>query len=119
MTALASLLTGRRVKPYLSMTGETTLSGLVLPVGGIKEKVLAAKRAGVKEVILPRENEVNVKDDLKSEQLGDLKIHYVRSVEEVLDLALLEARPRARERKAASAPKAEPEGVLAGPPAAS
>ncbi len=119
VTALASLLTGRRVKPYLSMTGETTLSGLVLPVGGIKEKVLAAKRAGVKEVILPRENEVNVKDDLKSEQLGDLKIHYVRSVEEVLDLALLEARPRARERKAASAPKAEPEGVLAGPPAAS
>jgi hypothetical protein len=70
------------------MTGETTLSGLVLPVGGIKEKVLAARRAGVKDVILPAENEVHVKEDLKAEQLGDLKLHYVGTIQQVIDIAL-------------------------------
>ena len=67
--ALLSMLTGRCVKPNLAMTGEITLSGNVLPVGGIKEKVLAAKRAGVTQVILPAENKMNVKEDLTPEQL--------------------------------------------------
>ena len=86
--ALLSMLTDRRVRPNLAMTGEITLTGQVLPVGGIKEKVLAAKRGGVREVILPFENEVNVREDLKSEQIGDIQIHYVKSMEEVVDLAL-------------------------------
>jgi len=86
--ALLSMLTDRRVRQALAMTGEITLTGQVLPVGGIKEKVLAAKRSGVREVILPYENEVNVREDLKSEQIDDMKVHYVKSMEEVVDLAL-------------------------------
>ena len=86
--ALLSMLTDRRVRPNLAMTGEITLTGQVLPVGGIKEKVLAAKRSGVTEVILPFENEVNVLEDLKSEQIGEMKLHYVKAMEEVVDLAL-------------------------------
>jgi ATP-dependent Lon protease len=70
------------------MTGEITLTGQVLPIGGVKEKVLAAKRSGVREVILPIENEVNVKEDLKSEQVGEMQLHYVKSMEEVVELAL-------------------------------
>jgi ATP-dependent Lon protease len=87
-TALLSMLTDRKVRTNLAMTGEITLTGQVLPIGGIKEKVLAAKRGGVREVIVPFENEVNVREDLKSEQIGDIKIHYVRAMEEVVDLAL-------------------------------
>jgi ATP-dependent Lon protease len=60
----------------------------VLPVGGIKEKVLAAKRSGVRELILPFENEVDVREDLKSEQIGEIQIHYVKEMEQVVDLAL-------------------------------
>jgi ATP-dependent Lon protease len=86
-TALLSALTGKRVREGLAMTGEITLAGLVLPVGGIKEKVLAAKRSGVTAVILPAENEVNVREDLKAEQLGDMKIYYVRAMDEVIRLA--------------------------------
>jgi len=86
--ALLSMLTNRRVRPNLAMTGEITLIGQVLPVGGIKEKVLAAKRSGVREVILPFENEVDVREDLKTEQIGDMKVHYVKTMEEVADLAL-------------------------------
>jgi ATP-dependent Lon protease len=86
--ALLSMLTDRRVRPNLAMTGEITLTGQVLPVGGIKEKVLAAKRSGVREVIMPFENEVNVREDLKSEQIGEMKIHFVKAMEEVVDLAL-------------------------------
>jgi ATP-dependent Lon protease len=82
------------------MTGEITLSGRVLPVGGIKEKVLAARRAGIREVILPRQNEKNVKEDLTEELRRDLTIHYVQAVDEVLLLALLPA-PTAGGRKAA------------------
>ena len=89
-SALLSMLTERRVRPNLAMTGEITLTGQVLPVGGIKEKVLAAKRSGVTEVILPYENEVNVREDLKSEQLGEMKVHYVKAMEEVVPLALEE-----------------------------
>jgi ATP-dependent Lon protease len=87
-SALLSMLTERRVKQNLAMTGEITLTGQVLPVGGIKEKVLAAKRSGVREVILPFENEVDVREDLKSEQIGEMKIDYVKNMEEVVDLAL-------------------------------
>jgi ATP-dependent Lon protease len=68
-SALLSMLTDRCVRPNLAMTGEITLTGQVLPVGGIKEKVLAANRSGVRELILPFENEVNVREDLKSEQI--------------------------------------------------
>jgi ATP-dependent Lon protease len=92
--ALLSMLTERRIRPNVAMTGEITLTGLVLPIGGVKEKVLAAKRSGVREVILPFENEVNVNEDLKSEQIGDIELHYVRTVEEVMEIAL-EPRPDA------------------------
>ncbi len=87
-TALLSMLTDRLVKPNVAMTGEITLTGQVLPIGGVKEKVLAAKRSGIREVILPVENEVNVKEDLKSEQIGEIQIHYVKSMEQVVELAL-------------------------------
>jgi ATP-dependent Lon protease len=87
-TALLSMLLDRPVRPQLAMTGEITLTGQVLPIGGVKEKVLAAKRSGVTEVILPFENEVNVREDLKSEQIGDIKMHFVKSMDEVAELAL-------------------------------
>ena len=88
VTALVSLLTGKQVRPLTAMTGEITLSGNVLPVGGIKEKVLAAKRAGVHDVILPAENKTNVEEDLTPEQLVGLTTHYVKTVDEVLAFAL-------------------------------
>ena len=87
-TALVSLLTERPVRPLTAMTGEITLSGNVLPVGGIKEKVLAAKRAGVRDVILPAENKTNVEEDLTAEQLENLTVHYVKTIDEALNLAL-------------------------------
>jgi ATP-dependent Lon protease len=86
--ALASELTGRPVRGDIAMTGEITLSGRVLPVGGIKEKVLAARRVGIREVILPRQNEKHVNEDLTEELRRDLTVHYVQSVDEVLLLAL-------------------------------
>jgi len=88
VTSLVSLLTGRRVREGLAMTGEMTLSGVVLPIGGVKEKVLGAKRAGIKEVLLPADNEPNAVADLTPEILGDLKITYVRTLDEVLEHAL-------------------------------
>jgi len=88
VTALASELTGRAVRGDVAMTGEITLSGRVLPVGGIKEKVLAARRHGITEVILPRQNEKNIKEDLTDELRRELTIHYVSHIEEVLALAL-------------------------------
>ena len=87
-TALVSLLTARAVRPLTAMTGEITLSGNVLPIGGVKEKVLAAKRAGVMHVILPAENRTNVEEDLTPEQLENVDIHYVKTIDEVLTLAL-------------------------------
>ena len=109
VTALVSLITDRRVKPRVAMTGETTLSGLVLPVGGIKEKVLAAKRAGVTDIVMPRENEVQVREDLKSEQLGSLKIHYVDSIEQVIELVI----EKPKTAKAASKSRAKKRRPLA------
>src|SRR5208282_134093 len=88
VTALVSLLTGKQVRPLTAMTGEITLSGNVLPVGGIKEKVLAAKRAGVHDVIMPAENKTNVEEDLTPEQLTGLTAHYVKTIDEVLEFAL-------------------------------
>jgi len=89
VTALASELTGRRARGDLAMTGEITLSGRVLPVGGIKEKVLAARRHGITEVILPRQNEKNIKEDLTEDLRRELTIHYVAHIEEVLAIALI------------------------------
>src|SRR2546422_1665751 len=88
VTALVSLLSARPIKNRLAMTGEMTLSGIVLPIGGVKEKVLGAKRAGIKEVLLPADNEPNVVADLPADILGDMKITYVRTLDEVLEHAL-------------------------------
>ena len=88
VTALVSLLTDRPVRPLTAMTGEITLSGNVLPIGGVKEKTLAAKRAGVQDIILPEENRQNVLEDLTPEQLQGLTLHYVKSIPELLEIAL-------------------------------
>lgn len=89
MTALASAFTGRKVKPYLAMTGEITLRGQVLPVGGIKEKVLAAKRAGMREILMSVQNEKDVKE-IDSEFIKGLEFHYVKTMNQVLDQALVD-----------------------------
>ena len=88
VTALASELSGRPVRGDVAMTGEITLSGKVLPIGGVKEKVLAARRLGIFEVILPKQNEKNVNEDLSPELRKELKVHYVDTVDEVLAIAL-------------------------------
>ena len=98
VTAMVSELTRRPVRNDMSMTGEITLQGKVLPVGGIKEKVLAAKRAGIKEVILPKQNEKNVKEDLGEELMKGLTIHLVNTIDEVLLLALVHETDRPRKR---------------------
>ncbi|MCB0516747.1 MAG: endopeptidase La [Chitinophagales bacterium] len=87
-SALASLILERNIKPYLAMTGEITLRGKVLPVGGIKEKLLAAKRAGIKEIVLCEANRKNV-EEIKSEYLANVQIHYIHSMEDVLKIALV------------------------------
>ena len=87
LTTLMSLFSGRRVKPYLAMTGEITLRGKVLPVGGIKEKILAAKRAGIKEIILCKENQKHV-DQINERYLKGLSFHYVDRMEQVLEIAV-------------------------------
>ncbi len=92
VTALVSLLTDRPVRPLTAMTGEITLSGNVLPIGGIKEKTLAAKRAGVTDIILPAENKQNVEEDLTPEQLQGLTMHYVKTIDELLSIALPSSR---------------------------
>lgn len=91
LTALASLLTGRTVKPRLAMTGELTLSGQVLPVGGIKEKVLAAHRAGVRTVLLPEDNRKDYLEEIPEDIRNDLEVHFVRDAAQVLRLALEKA----------------------------
>ena len=87
MSAIASIFTQRKVKGDIALTGEITLRGMVLPVGGIKEKVLAAKRAGIKEVLLPEKNEKDV-SEIEKEVIGDLKVQYVDRMEPVLDILL-------------------------------
>ncbi len=96
VTALVSLLSDRPVRPLTAMTGEITLSGNVLPIGGIKEKALAAKRSGVTDIILPAENKQNVEEDLTPEQLQGLTMHYVKTIEELLDIALPTSRAEVR-----------------------
>jgi ATP-dependent Lon protease len=88
MSSIASAITGKRVKPYLAMTGEITLRGQVLPVGGIKEKILAAKRAGLKEIILCWQNEKDIQE-IDSSFIKGLKFHYVKTMQQVFDLALV------------------------------
>ncbi len=88
LTALTSAFTGRKVKPYLAMTGEITLRGQVLPVGGIKEKILAAKRSGMKEIIMCWQNEKDV-NEIDQTFIKGLKFHYVKNMQQVLDLALV------------------------------
>ena len=102
LTAIASLLTGRNVKPRLAMTGEITLSGQVLPVGGIKEKVLAAHRAGVQTLLLPEDNEKDYMEDVPTEIRDQLKVHFVKNASQVLRLALEPAGKKAE----APAPRA-------------
>ncbi|MBZ5856681.1 endopeptidase La [Flavihumibacter profundi] len=88
LTALTSAFTGRKVKPYLAMTGEITLRGQVLPVGGIKEKVLAAKRAGLKEIVLCWQNEKDVAE-IDTTFIKGVTFHYVKTMQQVLDLSLI------------------------------
>ena len=101
-TAMASVLTGRPVRGDVAMTGEITLSGRVLPIGGIKEKVLAARRAGISDLIVPRQNAKNVNEDLTPEVRKELTIHLVSSIDEVLALALQPASSDVRPVKKAT-----------------
>ena len=87
-TSIASLLTQRKVRPHIAMTGEITLRGKVLPVGGIKEKILAAKRAGITDIVLSKENEKDV-NDIPERYVAGLTFHFVEHVSEVWDFALL------------------------------
>ena len=88
ITALVSLLTDRPIRPFVAMTGEITLSGVVLPIGGVKEKVLAARRSGIRQVILPAENEAHLIDEVPSHLRGDLEITLASTVEQAVELAL-------------------------------
>jgi ATP-dependent Lon protease len=106
-TALVSLLTDTRLKPLTAMTGEITLSGNVLPVGGIKEKFLAARRAGVQTIILPAENKQDVEEDLTPELIGDVQIHYAECIKDVLAVALPDMPAVKEETVAGCAAKAE------------
>jgi ATP-dependent Lon protease len=108
-TAMASQLTGRPVRGDIAMTGEITLSGRVLPIGGVKEKVLAARRVGIREVILPKANAKNIDEDLTPELRHDMTVHLVSTIDEVLALALWpvssDVRPVKKEAKAPKDPK--------------
>jgi ATP-dependent Lon protease len=88
LTSLVSVFTKRKVKSKLAMTGEITLRGKVLPVGGIQEKILAAKRANIKEIILCKDNEKDI-NEIKPLYLKGLKFHFVDTMKEVIDIALL------------------------------
>jgi ATP-dependent Lon protease len=115
-TALVSLISGRKVKPHLGMTGEITLRGQVLPIGGVKEKVLAAHRNGLKTVILPERNKHDL-DDVPAEIKESMQFVFVQTVDDVLGAALETAapapKPRSKGRAAASKPekkKGKPNG---------
>ena len=98
LTALVSLLTGRRVKSKLAMTGEITLRGKVMPIGGVKEKVIAAHRAGIKEVVLPAANEKDT-EEIPAKVKKDLTFHYAVTMDEVLDFAFSSGRKKKAARK--------------------
>jgi ATP-dependent Lon protease len=100
-TALVSLVSGRKMKPLVGMTGEITLRGQVLPIGGVKEKVLAGHRSGLRTIILPKRNEQDL-DDVPDEIKKTMKFHFVDSVDEVLDAAL---EPIHKIKKAQATPK--------------
>jgi ATP-dependent Lon protease len=87
LTSMVSLLTQRKIKKNLAMTGEITLRGKVLPVGGIKDKILAAKRANISDIILCHENKNDI-DEIKPEYLIGLTFHYVKEMQEVIQIAL-------------------------------
>jgi ATP-dependent Lon protease len=112
--ALCSELSGRPVRGDIAMTGEITLSGRVLPVGGIKEKVLAARRVGIREVVVPARNEKNINEDLSDDLRRDIKVHLVNTIGEVLDLALLPPvrAPQQGEEPAPAEPVATTPGVV-------
>ncbi len=112
VTAIASEITGRPVRGDLAMTGEITLSGRVLPVGGIKEKVLAARRVGIREVALPWQNEKNINEDISEDLRRDMTVHFVTTIDEVLALALQPAPASPPDGPEGSAPAAGgPAGV--------
>ena len=106
-TALASLVTGRITRRQVAMTGEITLTGRVLPVGGIKEKVLAARRAGIREIILPERNRKDVEEDLPDTVKEALTFHYVKEIQQALELAL-DGTEEAASETAGAAPAEEP-----------
>jgi len=87
LTAITSALTGKKVKSHLAMTGEITLRGKVLPVGGIKEKILAAKRSGIKEIILCKENQKHI-EEIEAQYIKGLKFHFIETMMEVLEIAI-------------------------------
>ena len=99
-TALVSLISGRPVKGNISMTGEITLRGQVLPVGGIKEKVLAAYRAGSTTVILPKKNQADLEEDIPQEVRDKINFIFVENIEEVLEAALTKKKSTTRKKKA-------------------
>jgi len=100
VTSLASLLTGRSVRPRLAMTGEVTLTGRVLPIGGVREKILAARRAGVRTILLPARNRKDLEEDVPEELRRGMTFHFVDDVSEVVRLALEPAAPLERIRPA-------------------
>jgi ATP-dependent Lon protease len=102
--ALASLLLNRPVRPDVAMTGEITLRGLVLPIGGLKEKTLAAKRAGIKQVIVPKRNEKDL-PDIPQEVRDTIQFHFVSRIEEAMEIALV--KPKEKAKPAAKSPKKE------------
>jgi ATP-dependent Lon protease len=112
VSALASQLTGRPVRGDIAMTGEITLSGRVLPVGGIKEKVLAARRHGITELIMPRQNEKNVKEDLTEDLRKELKIHFVTEISEAVAIALQPSAQQTTTPMPVEKPAAEPAPVV-------
>jgi ATP-dependent Lon protease len=110
LTAITSAFTKRPVKPFLAMTGEITLRGKVLPVGGIKEKILAAKRAGIKEVILCKDNKKHV-EEIEQEYIHGLKFHYVDKMDEVVEHALGLEQPKAKSNGALKVRKGKKSGA--------
>src|SRR5688500_6823475 len=101
LTSIASLLMNRPVRSDVAMTGEITLRGLVLPLGGLKEKTLAAKRAGIKQVIVPKRNEKDL-PDIPDEVKQTLKFHFVENIDQVMEIALGKAARPARPKDAAA-----------------